>query len=306
MTETDVAEKGRAGGIALALTAAVGLGTAIALARIAHDSGTTALSIATIRTVFVVLLMYLICKAAGRNLAVSWPQWLHCCGLGLLAGQMFYGNVGAVKFIPVGLAALVFFTYPPMVAVMMAVLNRRMPGLVKSAALIGAFSGLWLMLGVSLDTLDWRGVALSLSAAVACAANAVWIQQKMMHVDVLVLTFHMSLVAGVVFVVATLATGGIVAPTTGAGWMAMLGIMVLQGCAVPLYFAAIPRIGAETSAMVTNLQPVTSIAAAYLLFAETLSPLQFTGGAMVLGSIILMQAHDARTRRRMAQAAGLS
>ena len=40
---------------------------------------------------------------------------------------MFYGNIAAVQFIPIGLAALLFFTFPPLINLGEAMLQRRLP-----------------------------------------------------------------------------------------------------------------------------------------------------------------------------------
>ena len=50
--------------------------------------------------------------------------------------------------------------------------------------------------------------------------------------------------------------------------------------------------------MLSNLQPVTSIVAALILFDEWLTPIQLAGGAMVLAGIALMQWRDARAAAR--------
>ena len=46
--------------------------------------------------------------------------------------------------------------------------------------------------------------------------------------------------------------------------------------------------------MLGNIQPVTSIVAAFALFGEWLTPVQLVGGAMVIAGILIMQRHDAR------------
>ncbi|MBT3535138.1 MAG: EamA family transporter [Rhodospirillaceae bacterium] len=63
---------------------------------------------------------------------------------------------------------------------------------------------------------------------------------------------------------------------------------------MPLYFLALTYIGAMKSAMFTNAQPLVSIAAAYLLFGEIMTPIQLLGGALVLGGIWLMQISGRR------------
>ncbi|MEQ8587905.1 MAG: DMT family transporter [Thalassobaculaceae bacterium] len=283
-------------GLALALTATVGLGLAVAVARIAFEGGTDGQSVATVRAWFVVLLVGAWCMLSGRSLRVDRRSWLNCLGLGLLLAHMFFGNIGAVKYIPVGVAALLFFVYPPLVSVFTALLDRRWPGLMRFAAFLTSFAGLAVMLGAGFRDLDPIGLFLGLSAGVACALNVTWIGRVMGGRDPLVVMFHMALVAAVALSVLVPATAGITLPVTTAGWLGALGVVLLQGCSIPLYFASIPRIGAETSSIVNNLQPVTSIVAAYLLFGEALTATQGVGAAMVLGGIMALQL-GSRIRR---------
>jgi len=250
--------------------------------------------VSTARAVFGAALVGAICLATGRSFRVPRRFWSHLLWLGLLIGYMFYGNIGAVKYIPVGLGALLFFVYPPLVAIIISVLDQKRIGFWKAVALATSFFGLALMLGVDLAALDWRGVALALGAGIGCAINAVWIARVMRGMDMLVMTFYMTVIGGVGLILATLGTGGLTMPTSREGWFGALGVVILQGCSIPFFYASIPRIGPEKAAMLNNLQPVTSIALAYLLFAQALSPVQMFGGAMVLGGILLMQWQDRR------------
>ena len=125
-------------------------------------------------------------------------------------------------------------------------------------------------------------------------SDAVWLARKVAHVDAVVLTLHMALVAAPILVGITLSTDSVDWPDADVGWAGLAGVVALQCAAMPFYFVAIPRIGALRSAMVSNVQPVVSIVAAYLLFAELLSTAQLLGGALVLGGIGLAQWHDAR------------
>src|SRR3546814_6248611 len=71
--------------------------------------------------------------------------------------------------------------------------------------------------------------------------------------DPLVVMFHMALVAALVLSVAVPAITGLTAPATTAGWLCAAAAVLLQGCSIPLYFAAIPRIGTETSALINKI-----------------------------------------------------
>jgi DME family drug/metabolite transporter len=289
-----VGSRERAGGLALALAGSIGLGLAIAVARIAFEGGTDGQSVAGVRAWFVVAVVGLWCIGSGRALAVDRRTWLHCLGLGILLAYMFFGNIGAVKFIPVGVAALLFFVYPPLVAVFNAVLDRRWPGWLRIAAFLIAFGGLAVMLGVGFERLNPVGLAIGLGAGIACGVQVTWISRVMRGRDPLVVMFHMALAAAVALSVAVPLLTGFTLPATRLGWIGAAGVVLLQGCSIPLYFASIPRIGAETSAIINNLQPVTSIVAAFLLFGEAMTAAQFAGGAMVIGGILLLQVAGKR------------
>ncbi|MBT7759470.1 MAG: DMT family transporter, partial [Rhodospirillaceae bacterium] len=159
-------------GTALAVTAAVGLGLAVALSRYAYEGGSNGITVATTRACLMAIGLPLFCWFTARSLVLSWRAWGHCAGLGGLTAMMFYGHVGAVEFISVGLAVLLFFTYPPMIAVLNILVVRERVTLPNLIAISAAFLGLALMLGVSLDAVDLRGVALALGAGVAAAWNA--------------------------------------------------------------------------------------------------------------------------------------
>ena len=297
-TRPRMLDPGDVRGTALTLLSAVGFGLAVAVARYAYEGGSNGLTVVAVRSVVLVAGLFVYCRATGRSLALQRADRRRCAGFGLLMAMGFYGNVGAVEYISIGLTALLFFTFPPLIVLIQTVLDRAWPAPAKVAALAMAFAGLAMMLGASLGASDPYGVALVLGAAVAVALNSVGIVRLVSHVDPLVATFHMAVSTAVVLVALTLLTGSLKWPVSGTGWAGMLGVVVLQCGALPLYYVSIARIGALKAAMVANLQPVTSIVAARAFFGELLGAAQLAGGAMVLAGILLMQWHDARTRPR--------
>ena len=281
-------------GIAFALAAAVGFGLAVAVSRFAYEGGTNGFTVASFRSCVATLVVLALCVMTGRSLRVTRREWLHLSGLGVLLSVLFYGNVGAVEYISIGLTALLLFTYPSMIATMEAVFTRAVPGPAKVVALVIAFVGLVLMLGVSFGSSNPLGIALALAAAFATATNAVWYVRTVRHVDIIVATLHRTIAATVTILVVSVLSGSFVLPVNAAGWGGLLGVAALQSGLAPVYFAGVARIGALKSGMLANIQPVTSIVAAFLLFGEWLTPVQLLGGAMVIAGILIMQRHDAR------------
>ncbi len=281
-------------GFALAAISAVSFGSAIAIARYAYDGGANGITVASFRALVMATGIWLFCLGSGRNMRLPSHLIPHVIGLGFLLAIMYYGNVGSVEYIPVGLAALVFFTFPPVIAVIETLLDRRLPPTLKLVAVIGGFIGIAMMLGVSLGNAHPIGIALALSASAAAALNAVWMARKMVGYDMIQITAYLTLVAAVALPVLCFFKGGPQFPIGVVGWAGMIAVAALQSLGIPLYYASIPMIGALKSAMVTNIQPIVSIIAAFLLFGEVLTGLQLLGGAIVLISIWLMGYDDQR------------
>ena len=283
-------------GLLLAVFASTGLGLAMVLSRFAYEAGANGLALGTARAVFFVPALFLFCRLSGRSLRLPPGDWLHCAGLGLFMAIGFYGHIGAIEYIPIGLAAILFFTFPPIIGVLQAVVAREPPGLAKSAALAIAFGGLALMLGVSFESADPRGIALALGAAACVAWNTFWTARRVPHVDGVVAVFHMGTVAFVVLVSASLLGGKALLPETAVGWMGLGAVVALQTLSLPVFYLVLPRIGSLKAGMMGNVQPLVSIVLAFLIFGELMTPLQLAGGAMVLGGIWLMQRADGKAR----------
>ena len=262
------------------------------VSRYAYDDGANGLGLSTVRAVVFVPAVFLFCRLSGRVVRLSPGDWFHVVGLGLLMGGAYYGHLGAIEFIPVGLAAILFFTFPPIIGLIQSLVFAEPLGLPKTVALAVSFCGLVLMLGFSLGKANPLGMAMAVGAAVCVACNTVWTARRLPHIDGVVVVLHMAIVAATALLIVCLITGQAVLPKSAVGWAGLGGVIALQSVCLPLYYLALPRIGALKTGMVGNLQPVVSIAAAYLVFAEVLSVAQLCGGALVLGGIALMQRVD--------------
>ena len=287
-------------GIVCAVLCSLGLGLAVACGRIAFDGGTTPLMVGLCRAAFSIPIMIVLCRIAGISLRLPRGFALQLLFAGALFSHMAFGNIGATKYIPVSLAALLFFVYPPLVAVLNGLVDRRRPGLLKLSAMATAFAGLAVMLGPEFDQLDLRGVILGLTSGAACAVNIVWVSRRARSLHPFQIVFYQSCVATVILGFLTLQLDQFAWPDQASGAWGLALIVLLQAGSIPLYYFAILRIGTEPTAMLNNLQPVASVVAAIFLFQELLTPATMSGAGMVLGGILLMQWGDRRSRRKSA------
>ena len=75
----------------------------------------------------------------------------------------------------------------------------------------------------------------------------------------------------------------------GAGWLACLAAVSTVG-AIALFFAGLRRVGPSTASILSTLEPVVTVALAFVVFGESLGPAQLLGGALVLAAVVAVRA----------------
>lgn len=276
-------------GLLLAAIATLGLGVAITVSRFAYEGGSNGLTVATSRSILLVAALAIFCRVTKRELAISPRDQRHMIGLGVLMGIGFFGNVGAVEYIEIGLAAILFFSFSPMICVIYIVFLRESPGWIRAIAILVAFVGVVIMIGIPSSPPDLRGVCLSMGAGIAMAWNVVWIQRRVAHMEPFVLLFHTAVIAAAMLFILLFLTSSLRFPTSASGWFGLSAVAILQSISLPLWYLALLRIGALHAGMITNIQPVISIVAAYAIFGEVLGFWQIVGAGMILSAIFAMQ-----------------
>src|SRR5262245_14863609 len=160
----------RAGfGVGLAAFSAATFGFGTTFARLAYEGGSDPLTVVVFRTTAFVVIVGLALALLGRLTPLSRRGLLGTLWMAVTLSMVSLGYQSSVAFIPVSLAALLFYGYPLLVGVI-AILARRdqmTPG--KAAALVAAFLGLALALSPGFGVLDWRGITLALVAAIGMA-----------------------------------------------------------------------------------------------------------------------------------------
>ena len=282
-------------GVFSALICSLGLGLAVALGRLAFDGGTTPLSVAFFRSLLSVVAMGTICICMGISLKLPRTVLISMLFLGCLFSHMAFGNVGSTKYIPISLAALLFFIYPSVVAILNHVIAKKWPSLIKTISITVAFLGLAVMLGVDLNQIDLRGVVIGITAGIACAVNIIWVARKVSGVHPFVIVFYQSAIASLIIGVLAWYLDELRLPNEIGGWLGFLLVGVLQTVSIPFFYFAIQRIGSEPTAMINNSQPIASIVAAILIFNEGLTLERFFGAIMVIGGILVTQWDDLKS-----------
>jgi drug/metabolite transporter (DMT)-like permease len=101
--------------------------------------------------------------------------------------------------------------------------------------------------------------------------------------------FWSTLASTPILLVVAFAFGEQIIPGSGAGWAACVGLAVVHIAGQGSIAWALGRLPAATASVVVLAQPVVAAAAGWILFSETLTPLQMLGGVLTLAGVVIAQ-----------------
>jgi len=298
------ADSATARGLAAVTFATLAYGSITTLSRIAYDDGATPITLVVLRNAMFVLAIGAFLLFVRGGLALPRRAWLASLLLAFFMGLLAVGYLSSIAYIPVGLAALLFFTFPIFVALLSAVTGQDRLTAAKGLAVLLAFVGLalafglrpetmdWPGLSAEIDrlraTLDWRGVALALMASVAVAFAHVFVAPVFRQYDIVSVNFlaHVWMLIGLA--VYGFAMRDFALPYGIDGQLVAMASMGLYIIAYSLWSLALAWIGPLRTAGMMNLEPVVSLVVAALVLDERLDRVQLAGVALVLFALVLV------------------
>jgi drug/metabolite transporter (DMT)-like permease len=193
-----------------------------------------------------------------------------------------------VRYLDPGLAALLLYLHPAFVVVFSAVFLRRLPRKAQIIAvilsLIGCAMTLWVRGSYPLIGYFW-----GLMVAIVYGIYLVAGEKIVSRLDPLFATTNVMTATALVYWVLTLASGSFRLPGSTAALFGILGVGTL-GTVVPIMtlFAAMRRIGAADSSLISTVEPLFTIILSALLIGERLTGMQLAGGAVILGAVLVL------------------
>ncbi len=279
----------------IVLLSAASFGAVAPFARLAYDSGVNAATLMAVRYALagLAVLGFLAwrrqpCQLRGRQL------WL-TLGLALFLGVTSFAYMESIRYIPVSLAALIYYTYPILVTLLAYLLgNQRLLNGEKWAHGL-AFSGQALSLGGLMLLLSLSGVALDLAGILMAALSAfsfalviVFGSRLMRSISPMVLNLYVALVNSVIFALASVLAGGFAWPAFSTGWIGLWGAVAFFIAGFLGLFAGVTLVGPSRAACLSNLEPLVTIALAVTVLGEPFNLWQIIGAGIVLFGIYTM------------------
>lgn len=274
-------------GVLLALTSAAGFGVMPVLTKVVYGDGAGPLGVLSVRFSVAAVLLLVLAKLRGETL----PRGRQLRNLALLGGVGYVVEslcyFAALTRISAGLTALLLYVYPALVVGLSAVVLRHRPGRLAIGCVVIATVGTALTIGPVAGG-QALGVLLGLGAAASYAVYIVLSSTAAEGVGPLATSAVVMGACGLVYDALALGTRAPL-PSSAGAWAALAGVTVLGTVvAVAAFFAALALLGPSDTAVLSTVEPVVSVGVAAIALGETLSAVQLTGGALVVGAVIVL------------------
>ena len=276
-------------GVALAIAAAVSFAANTTLSRIAYDGGSNVMTVLTVRTILAGTVVLALLTLSRGPMKLPPRQRLAAFGIGLILAIYSFGMMSSIKFIPVALAVLIFYTYPLLTTVYLWLSGRERPTWTSGAAVIVAFIGLMLALDIRSGSLNPQGVALAALAALGITAVIILNSRLVGGGDSRPVTLHMMASAAIVYTSVTLALGEFALPAGAPGWWAFSAGPVFYAFAITALFIAMSKLGPFRTTLTMNLEPISSMVFGFALLGQVLTGWQMFGAGLVIAAVSIVQ-----------------
>lgn len=293
----------RQSGIWLALVSALGFSTLAILSKINLEHGGNATMFLAMRFSLAAALLWAMLLV--RRQVPSLRTMAVPAVMGLLGYvTMSYLFVSSTRYISASMSGILLYTYPAIVTIFSALVDRqRLPAL-RWLALGLATLGVLLVVGSQWAATSPVGIAMALAAAVVYSAYILAGGKLLDGITPLQTTATVCLTAAIFFVGMGLVQHAFV-PVDATAWGAMVAVAIFPTViAVLTFFAALERIGPGPAAIASSFEPVSTALLQFAIWGFAFTGWQVLGGVCVVLSVILLQL-QARTVKKPVPASNL-
>ena len=280
-------------GIWITLLAAACFGAASPIAKGVYQYDVTVSCVLTWRFFMASILLwaYLMLFRRDLNFRLKKDQLITLAVVGgaahFLTTQCYFS---ALKYVPISIQIMFFYTYPFMVNGLSVLLFGEKMNRGQLVSLAAAFVGI--LMTVSLDDMRLNGIGILLSIGSAACQTAYILllgRRNVAEVDSLVIGAYSSVFAFLSFLIFSLAKGELRVDLALPCWAGIAGMAVFTTAVGAVALAlGIKLIGGAKAAIISVFEPIEAILLGVLLFHERLTLRGAVGIALVMGAIVLV------------------
>ncbi len=264
------------------------LGWAPILGKFAYASGVTPFTLASLRMLVAVLLLWgwYLSRWRDRLRPITWQELLGCFAIGAVNGVGSLLYYSGLSRLDASRASFLNTLYVLWVVIFLAASGQPV-GRMTLVRLGMAIVGVYILTGGGEGEPNWLGTMLMAASAATYGWHLVMGQWILADIPSQKATPYILTAMATTVGLARIMQGKPIEPISEGGWGAILALGVTTVLSRLLMFAGLRRLGGIETALISLLELVVSLVLAFLLLGERLTPLQWAGGAILVFSVLL-------------------
>jgi drug/metabolite transporter (DMT)-like permease len=290
-------------GVALVIISAVSFGVLGVFGKLAYRLGLSTPQLLSYRFAAAAVLLWLVALIMREPR----PPRRSLIGLIIMGGAGYVGQSGAyfnaLHYIPASTNALLLYTYPVVVTLLATLLLGESLGWAKLAAVGLAFVGTMLVVGAQLRGGSALGIVLGLSSAAFYSGYILFGSRLLPGIPPVSATAAIMTSAAAVWSSYAAVTGQLAVQWT-VPRLALIASFAVIGTTIPVltFILGLRMVGPSRAAILSTIEPATTVLLAVIVLGETAGPPQWVGGALILASVVVLEGPGWRASRVLAQA----
>lgn len=256
------------------------------------SSGLLAFSRGLIGGVF--LLLWVLLRGGTLKLNISRKSFVLLCISGVVMGANWILLFEAYNYTTIPVATLCYYMQPTFLVLLSPMLFKEKltpkKGICAAVSLLGMVLVSGVVEGSAIRSRDGIGILCGLGAAVLY--TTVVILNKKNPVEnaegKTVVQLFSSTVVMIPYLLLTERTG-----TYSFGWPAIVLVLIVgivhTGIAYAMYFGSLQRLPAQTTAVLSYIDPVVAVLLAWPILGETMSATEIVGAVLILGAALISE-----------------
>jgi drug/metabolite transporter (DMT)-like permease len=281
-------------GYIYSIISAVLFGSAGLIVKLAYVEGIEPIALLTLQYFIAVVLMFLVLLIKNKQeLKVSGKELFHLFMLGVIGNSfmtVFYYT--AYEYLPMAMVTILLYTYPIMVFLYSLLFRKEDISNTKTLALITAFIGCILALGILGGGLrySFKGIIFGILSAVFYAFMNVYSESKLQNVKPLTINAYstlFSLISLILYSFPDFIFNGQV--TFSIFNYTLILAVFCEIIPLTLMYAAIKHIGSLKASIIGNIETPTAMLLSFLILKENLDFAQIIGAILVFYAVYLIR-----------------
>jgi len=199
--------------------------------------------------------------------------------------------LSSLRYIPAATLAFLFYTYPAWVALVQSVRGAEKLDARRAAALGLSFLGIAVMVGMpGAASIDWRGVALALSAAFVYGAYIPMMRWLAKDHPVAPVSAYTKIGSALAFLVMAVSQQSFTYTMSPSTWGIILALTIFSTVLPSVFFLmGLVRLGPVRTAIVSTVEPFLTALLGVVVLSQALTLPTLIGGLLIVAAVVLLQ-----------------